>query len=261
MGAIKKFFTNKTTITFVGIILGVIVLVGGYFFRVNKSLSDVKVPIAKRSLKATEIITANDIEYVKVNPEFFSNIDVYTQDDINDVVNNYVNIGTSIPKGSLFFRSQVVKKKELPNSIFDNIDDKNTIYQLQVDEKTTLANSIRPGNKIDLILTTTVNGKLVNQALISNIEVLAVRDSQGKNVFEDTVPGKSAWLLFSVPICTYRLLKYVEFQSTLKIYPLPSNNYHLTPGDMEFGSSELIKLITQETLRMKGELDDNECPY
>ena len=261
MGSIKKFFTNKTTITFVGVILGIIVLVGGYFFRVNKSLSDVKIPIAKRTLNATEVITSADIEYVKVNPEFYGTLNVYTQYEINDLVNKYVSVGTSIPKGSVFFKSSVVAKKELPNSIFDNIDDKNTIYQLGVDEKTTIADSIRPGDRIDLILTTTVNGKLVNQALISNIEVLVVRDKQGNNVFDEGTPTKSSWLLFSVPICTYRLLKYVEFQSNLKIYPLPSNNYKLNPGETEFGSSELTKLITDNTMRMKGELDEYECNF
>lgn len=90
MGSIKKFFTNKTTITFVGVILGIIVLVGGYFFRVNKSLSDVKIPIAKRTLNATEVITSADIEYVKVNPEFYGTLNVYTQYEINDLVNKYV---------------------------------------------------------------------------------------------------------------------------------------------------------------------------
>ena len=253
MGAIKKFFTNKTTITFVGVILGVIVLVGGYFYRINQSLSDVKIPIAKRSLKPTEVITSADIEYVKVNPEFYNTLNVYTQYDINDLVNKYVNTGTSIPKGSPFFKSSVVEKKELPNSIFDSIDDENTIYQLRVDEKSTYANSIRPDDKIDLILTTTVNNLLVNQAFIKDIKVLAVRDSQGNNVFDGVTPGKSAWLLFNVPIDTYRILKFAEFQSSIKIYPLPSNNYKLNPGDTEFGSDELIGIITAETTRMKGE--------
>ena len=97
MGAIKKFLSNKTTITFLGVIIGVAVLIGGYIYRVEKSVSPLKLPIAKRSIGPTEEITADDIMYVRVNSEFIKKSDVYTDKDINSIVNHYVNTGTSIP--------------------------------------------------------------------------------------------------------------------------------------------------------------------
>jgi hypothetical protein len=57
MGALKKFFTNKTTVTFVGIIAGLAVLVGFYMYRVNNSVNPVRIPVAKREISATEEIT------------------------------------------------------------------------------------------------------------------------------------------------------------------------------------------------------------
>ena len=58
----------------------------------------------------------------------------------------------------MFYTAQVVEKKELPNAIFDEIPEGYTIYQLKVDNNTTYANSIYPGDKIDLWLKTTENG-------------------------------------------------------------------------------------------------------
>ena len=231
MGAIKKFLTNKTTVTFVGIILGIIVLVVGYFYRVEKSLSTVRVPVAKRTLVATELITADDIEYVKVNPEFLRTVSVYTQSNINSVVNHYVNVGTSIPKGGLFFTDQVVEKKELPNSIFDSIGDDEYIYQLKVNEQNTNYNSIFPGDTIHLRMIMNANDKQVNGYLIQNIQVLAVRDASGNNIFDGVQPGSSAWLLFVVNKEMFETLEMAEFIGGITIVPDAENNLDIDPSE------------------------------
>ena len=50
MGGIKntftKFFTNKTTVTILGVVLGLGVLVGFYIYRVNKEVNPTRVPVA-----------------------------------------------------------------------------------------------------------------------------------------------------------------------------------------------------------------------
>jgi len=65
-----KFLTNKTTVTLVGIVLGLGVLVGFYMHRVNKQVNPIKIPVAKRALSATQEITKDDIEYIKVSKSF-----------------------------------------------------------------------------------------------------------------------------------------------------------------------------------------------
>ena len=191
-----KFLTNKTTVTLVGIVLGLGVLVGFYIYRVNKQVNTTRIPVAKRTISATEEITKDDIEYVKVSQSFLKKRDVYQT--VTNLIGKYVSTGTSIPKGGMFYTSQVVEKKELPNAIFDEIPEGYTIYQLKVDNTTTYANSIYPGDIIDLWLKTTENGILVDGEFISNIEVLAVRDSAGQNVFDVTSGRTPAWLLFAV---------------------------------------------------------------
>ena len=58
----KKFIINKTTVTILGIIAGVAVLVGFYIYRVNNAINPTRIPVAKNEISATEEITAEDIE-------------------------------------------------------------------------------------------------------------------------------------------------------------------------------------------------------
>ena len=239
----KKFFTNKTTVTIVGIVASIGVLVGFYIYRVNTAINPTKVPVAKRDLKATEQITEADIEYVKINKKFLNKKDVITAANVNALINKYVSVGTSIPKGGMFYASQVVEKKELPNAIFDEIPDGYTIYQLRVNNEKTFANSIYPGDVIDLYLSTTDSGKLVYGKFITNIKVLAVRDSAGNNVFDVTSGRTPAWLLFAVETSMYRYLKIAEFAG-IEIIPNPSNNFMSEDvGSTEYSNAEIKTLI------------------
>ncbi len=244
-----KFLTNKTTVTLIGIVLGLGVLVGFYIYRVNKQVNPTRIPVAKRAISATEEITKDDIEYVKVSKSFLKKRDIYKS--ATNLVGKYVSTGTSIPKGGMFYTAQVVEKKELPNAIFDEIPEGYTIYQLKVDNTTTYANSIYPGDKIDLWLKTTENGILVFGEFISNIEVLGVRDNNGQNVFDVTSGRTPAWLLFAVKTDMYRYLKLTESISGMSVIPVPKNNL-VNPdvGSTEYSSQELIDILDRETTRM-----------
>lgn len=247
----KKFFTNKTTVTFIGVVAGLGVLVGFYIYRVNTSINPTRIPIARREILATEEITKDDIEYVKVRSSFLKKADIIKLD--KDLVGKYVSTGTSIPKGGMFYTSQVVEKKELPNSIFDEIPDGFTIYQLKVNNTTTYANQIFPGDKISLWLKTTDNGLHVFGEFIKNIEVLAVRDSNGNNVFDVTSGRTPAWLLFAVPTDMYRYLKLAEYISGMSIEPVLTNNLNIGEvGTTEYSSEELIELIKNHSREMRG---------
>lgn len=245
----KKFLTNKTTVTLLGVIVGLGVLIGFYIYRVNKEVNPVRIPVAKREILATEEITKDDIEYIKVSSKFLKKLQVYKT--TTDLIGKYVTTGTSIPKGGIFYNSQVVEKKELPNAIFDEIPEGYTIYQLAVNEKTTYANSIYPGDTIDLWLKTSEDGLLVFGEFISNIEVLAVRDRSGQNVFDVTSGRQPAWLLFAVKTDMYRYLKLAENISGMNIIPIPENNL-VNPdvGSTEYSSQELIDLIDSQVERM-----------
>lgn len=247
----KGFLSNKATVTILGVVAGLAVLVGFYLYRVNKQVNPVRVPVAKREIASTEEITQDDIEYVKVSSSFLRDVDVYQTTD--GLIGKYVTTGTSIPKGGLFYTTQVVEKKELPNAIFDEIPEGYTIYQLSVNNTSTYANSIYPGDIIDLWMNTKENGMVIYGEFISNIEVLAVRDSNGENVFDVTSGRTPAYLLFAVPTEMYRYLKIAEFVSGVSIEPSPKNNlYNAETGSTKYSSSELKALLDDEMQRMEG---------
>ncbi len=252
----KKFFTNKTTVTILGVVVGIAVLFGFYTYRVNSAVNPQRVPVATKALAATDEITSEDVEWVEIGSEFLNDADVITS--IDALVGKYVNTGTSIPKGGMFYTSQVVEKEELPNSIFDEIPDGYTIYQLRVNNTSTYANSIFPGDRIDLWMTIRQDDLIYLGEFISGIEVLAVRDADGENVFDAASGRTPAWLLFAVPTDMYRYLKVAEFLS-IEIIPVPRNtNYNSDVGSTEISNQELLRMISSRIQDMGGNYTKEE---
>lgn len=248
LNTFKKFFTNKTTVTILGVVVGVAVLFGFYTYRVNNAVNPTRVPVATRTIAATEEITSDDIKMEEIGSSFLTD-DIITS--TNDLVGKYINTGTSIPEGGMFYTSQIVEKEELPNSIFDEIPDGYTIYQLRVDNESTYANSIFPGDRIDLFMTTTQDDLIYFGEFIRSIEVLAVRDANGENVFDVTSGRTPAWLLFAVPTDMYRYLKVAEYIANVTITPVPRNRtYNTESGSTEITNEELLQMIQSHIMDM-----------
>lgn len=248
LNTFKKFFTNKTTVTILGVVVGVAVLFGFYTYRVNNAVNPTRVPVATRTIAATEEITSDDIRMEEIGSSFLTD-DIITS--TNDLVGKYINTGTSIPEGGMFYTSQIVEKEELPNSIFDEIPDGYTIYQLRVNNESTYANSIFPGDRIDLYMTTTQDDLIYFGEFIRSIEVLAVRDANGENVFDVTSGRTPAWLLFAVPTDMYRYLKVAEYIANVTITPVPRNRtYNTESGSTEITNEELLQMIQSHIMDM-----------
>lgn len=244
---LKKFFTNKNTVTILGVIAGIIVLWVFYNIRVNQAINPTKVPIATRNIKATEEITKDDFEFVEVNSNLLRKANVIT--NTSQLIGYYIKEGTSIPEGGMFYTAQVVEKDELNNSVTDKIPDGYTLYQLAVTNDTTFANSIYPGDRIDLYLEATVDNKIVYGCFIESIEVIAVRDASGQNVFDSSESRTPAWLLFAVPNDMYKLLFSVGSISGMKLYPVPRNKLYTTEaGETHYSSEELVDLVESHIL-------------
>ena len=249
----KKFVINRTTVTILGIVAGVAVLVGFYIYRVNNAVNPTRVPIATREILPTEEITADDIEMVSISSSFLSDANVITSTE--SLIGKYIATGTSIPEGGLFYSNQIVEKEDLPNAVFEEIPDGDTIYQLPVNETTTYANSIYPGDRIDLSIKSSdpTTGRVIFGEFISSIEVLAVRDSAGQNVFDVTSGREADFLLFAVPTDLYRYLKLAEWSSNMQVIPVPRNQqYTEDAGATEYDNEQLINLILQNVQDMGG---------
>lgn len=122
---------------------------------------------------------------------------------------------------------------------------------MKVNNDSTYANSIYPGDRIDLWMTTTQDGLIYYGEFIRSIEVLAVRDSSGENVFDVTSGRTPAWLLFAVPTDMYRYLKVAEFISSISITPVLRNtNYNSEVGSTEITNDVLLQMIENKIMDM-----------
>lgn len=247
MEKIKKLLLNRNTVTILGVLAGVIALWFAYSITLDKAVKPTKVPVAVKDIPAGSIITKDDIEYVDINRDVLKKASIITSS--SQLINYYVNNNTSVTKGSMFYTSQVVKKDELIDRDLEIIPENYKIYWLSVDNTTTYANSIYPGDKIDLWLLTKVENNYVYEAFITNIEVLSVKDSKGQNVFDVNSGRTPAVLAFAVPNDIFVYLSKVGFLSGMSLYPVPINKNNADKdATTEISNKELQTLIDSKSI-------------
>ena len=247
---LKKFLGNKNTVTILGIVAGVLVLIIGYNLRLKSKINPVLVPYALNEMSGGHQITEKDIGYVKVSSSVVENSpNLITE--ASGIVNKYVTVGTKIPKNSLFYEKIVVDKKELPDAAFADIKDGYTIYSLSVDLHKTYGNSIYPDNYIDLYFKATdEQDHIIYGKFIESIKVLDVKDDQGNHLFEDSIETREpAELLFAVEDDIYLLLMKAEYMSGVEIIPVPRNSsYSQKAGDTVIASDQIVDYINAKSV-------------
>lgn len=252
INTIKKFIGNKNTVTILGVLAGVIVLWGFYSYRVKEATTPRRIPYAKEAIGATSQILQDNIGTIEVNSKFLGTVDVYQ--NANEVINKYVTTGTSIPAGGLFYKSQVVNKEEIPNTMFDDIEDGFTAFSLDVNNHTTYGNSIYPGDKIDIyIKATNESNQIMYGKFIEKLTVLGVRDSSGKNVFDSATPRTPAELIFAVDDSMYELLMKANYLQGITLVPVPRNKRYTSEGGEVKTYSYLRDFILSQTAEIPTE--------
>lgn len=222
---IKKFLSDKNTVTIVCVILGVLVLYFGYNFRVTKSTDPVRVPYAKKTLAKKTKITAELIGYTNVPRSLVTTSKTILTNE-KDIINKYVSYSTSIAKNSYFYSDVIMREEQMPDYAFMNMADGYTVYSLKVGMDTTYANKIFPNTYIDLYAKAedASNGKIMFARLIESIRVKAVKDDRGVALLENGVNnGTPSAMLFEVPNDLFTLLKIAEYVDDVEIIPVPRN--------------------------------------
>ena len=237
---IKNVLLNRNTVTILAVIAGVIALWFFYDITLSNAIDPQRVPVATRTITAKEMITAEDFEFVEINSEFLNNANVITNS--NQLVGYYVKNETSITEGAMFYREQVVEKSELKEREQEDLPNGYTLYWLQVDNNSTYANSIYPGDKIDLWLKAEITNSIVYDEFINSIEVLSVKDSTGQNVFDANNAGREPeWLAFAVTTEMFEYLELIERISGMQLFPVPRNELYTTEGAEVSYSNEALK--------------------
>lgn len=245
MASAQRFLRNKNTVTILGIIIILIILYIGYSSQINNAVSPVTVPVAATTIQPRTEITSDMVTTIDM-PSISVSDNVITSSA--SIVGKYSNINTVIPKGSMFYTDTVITKDELPDSAFVKVKKGDVVYNFPVDMESTYGNSIFPGNKIDIYMKTG-NGndeKVMLGKLVANVEVLAVKDSSGKNVFENTEEDRTpAMLIFGVPEDINLLLRKASYMSSLgvELFPVPHGGKVSTEGATEVSTQQLADYI------------------
>ena len=241
----QKFFRNKNTVTILGIVIILIILYIGYSTQINNAVQPVSVPVATETIQPRTEITSDMVETVDMpSVSIKENVIV----NRNNIIGKYSNINAVIPKGSMFYTDAVISKSELPDSVFVKVKKGDVVYNFPVDMESTYGNSIYPGNKIDIYMKTG-NGedeKVMLGKLVKNVEVLAVKDSSGKNVFENTEEDRTpAMLIFGVPEDINLLLRKASYMESLgvELFPVPHGGKVSTEGATEVSTQQLADYI------------------
>ena len=188
----KKFFTNKNTITIIGVVAILVILYFMYTKTINTATKKISVPVAAKTINPQTQITAEDIKYIEVASAAKPDGVVMNQ---NEILDKYTGVGCTIPEGSMFYRSVIVNKEDLPGNWLtllekDALGNLQKPYYFSVNVTTTFGNSIQPGN----------------------IKVLAVTDGQGKDVFRSSQDiGSPAFLNFGLSNELHDLFKKAEY--------------------------------------------------
>lgn len=227
----SKFLKNKNTVTVLGVIICFIVLIIGYNVRINQKTELVKVYYANQTIQPKTKITDDMISSANVPTSFLVG-SYYT--NYNDIVGKYSNYNTVIASGSLFYNELLIEEENLPDSVFYNVPEGEVVVSFPVNTVSTYGNSIMPNNLINVyVKMIDDSGKIIYGRFIDNINVLAVKDSSGKNVFGSTEEERTpAFIYFSLVEPKYLLFSSMNYIETndIEVIIVP-NTIKYTPED------------------------------
>lgn len=249
--SMKKFISNKNTVTILGVILCLVILWVGYNMRINQKVSLTRVPYANQTIQPKTEITSAMISYMNVPASFL--IGSYYK-NADDIIGKYSNYNTMIAEGSLFYSDLVIEESSLPNSSFIHIEDGYTVINYNVDMNSTYANSMMPNDYINIYFkANNDDGTIMFGKFLSNIKILDVKDSSGQHVFENTEEARTpAYMLFALPEDMHLLFRkaiYLKSDYSVELILVP-NTQELTEKDAVMVSSEDIQEFINSKTQM-----------
>ena len=252
LNSAKRIIRNKNTVTIIGVIIILILLYVGYSMQINSAVEPIQVPVATETIQPRTEITEDMVELIDVPNISLSDNVIRSR---TAIVGKYSNINSVIPAGSMFYEDTVIDEEELPDSAFVKVKDGEVVYNFPVNMESTYGNSIYPGNKIDIYMKAG-NGndeQVMVGKLIENIEVLAVKDSSGRNVFENTSESRTpAMLIFGVEEEINILLRKASYLDGIgvELFPVPQGGSVTVEGSTQVSTQQLVDYIEAHSVNI-----------
>ena len=256
--SLKKFLGNKNTVTIIGVILCIVILVIGYNRTINSKIRLSQVPYALDTIQPKTLITSEMVGTMSVPEAFIQSGQYYKTAE--QIVGKYSNYNTMIAKGSLFYKDLLTEEKYLPDSYMYSVPEGYTVINYPVTMSTTYANSMMPESYINIyfkgLLPAEENEESDSDTImfgkfLSNIEILAVKDSQGQHVFENSEEARTpAYMLFAVKEEQHLLLRkalYLQNEYDVELLIVPNTATLQEDADVQLNSSQIEKFINERT--------------
>lgn len=247
---LQRIAKNRNTVTIVGILAAIGILYWGYNKQISDAVTPVRnIPVAVETIQPRTKITADMISYVDVAPVVLGENVMRSADA---VIGKYSNYNTVIPAGSMFYQNTLVNEEELPDSAFVQVGDGEVVYNFPVDMESTYGNSIFPGNRIDIYMKAQNDqGQIMVGKLVENVKVLAVKDAQGRHVFENSEESRTpAFIIFGVSPEINILLRKASYMSELdvELFPVPHGGTAKEDGETQVSTEYLKDFINANTV-------------
>ena len=261
--SIKKFITNKNVVTVLGVIAILGLLYWGYNTTIEKETKPVKVCVATQTIQPRTLITDDMVDCTVKVPEAYMKKSNYAKTS-REIIGKYTAVNAVIPQGSAFYNEYLINKEDLPDSAFVEVPEGQRPYALSVTTASTYGNSIFPGNVIDVYMKAVdENGQVMVGRLLQDVKILAVKDSSGNNVFEDTSANRTpSTLTFGVTEEIYILLKKAEYLKSLgvELFPAPRGGNVTTDNAIAVDREELVSYIESKSVTFSDDTTDTTDP-
>lgn len=274
--ALKRFLTNKNTVTILGVLVGAAVLIFGYQYRVNSQIEQVTILVAKQDIQPKTKITESMVETVSIAKALYDKM-IGSYGEGVSVLRNaselntfnegaYSNVNSLIPKGTALIRNtNVVEESKIPSSVLKKVNKGEVPYGFSIDYNDTYGNAIMPDMYVDIYMKyTNEEGKIVIGKLLENVKVLAALDSSYRDVFENTSEQRTTSIFFFSLTEDYHLLLRKARYLSVDLIPVPvtaSVSDEDYEGTLRISSSELKQYIEDKTVNVTlDELPQDDTP-
>ena len=153
-----------------------LIIFSSYKLAINSQLNPVMVPTTNKYLSSGHKITKNDITYIELSKKYLLD-GIYINEE--EIINKYINSYNSLAQGSLFYKDILTKTDDIKDSNSFNLKEGEVAIPLDVDNKSTYANSILKGQNVDIYFEGDKDNNLIYGLLIKNARVIAVYDDEG----------------------------------------------------------------------------------
>ena len=250
MDSLKRFFKNKNTVTILGVVVILVLLYIGYSAQIKTATKEVSIPVASQNIQPRTLITTDMVQTINI-PSIAVSDDVLRSSSY--IVGKYSNVNSLIPKGSMFYNQTVISEDQLPDAALVDLEKGQIAYKFPVDMDSTYGNSMMPGSKINIYMKvgSGLEDKVMIGKLLTNVKILAVKDSSGRNVFEDSESFRTpSMMIFGLEEKYWLLLSkaYYLRGEGIELFPVPATGSINTIGATEVSAKELEEYINARAI-------------